>query len=30
MFLSKLSSAETLVNGLSGENKRWGENVKIL
>lgn len=24
MCLAKLSSAETLVNGLSGENERWG------
>ena len=30
MCLAKLSSAETLVNGLSGENKRWGENVTKL
>lgn len=30
MCLAKLSSAETLVNGLSGENKRWGENVSKL
>lgn len=30
MCLAKLSSAETLVNGLSGENKRWGENVAKL
>lgn len=28
--LDKLSSAEKLVNGLAGENKRWGENVKDL
>lgn len=28
--MAKLQSAETLVNGLSGENKRWGENVKQL
>lgn len=30
MCMAKLQSAETLVNGLSGENKRWGENVKQL
>lgn len=30
MCMAKLTSAETLVNGLSGENKRWGENVKQL
>ena len=28
--LAKLTSAEKLVNGLAGENKRWGENVKFL
>lgn len=28
--LEKLSAAEKLVNGLAGENKRWGENVKVL
>lgn len=26
----KLNAAEKLVNGLAGENKRWGENVKEL
>lgn len=26
----KLIAAEKLVNGLSGENKRWGENVQFL
>jgi dynein heavy chain len=26
----KLTAAEKLVNGLSGENKRWGENVQFL
>lgn len=30
MCLAKLSSAETLVNGLSGENERWGQNVRKL
>ena len=28
--MAKLTSAEKLVNGLAGENKRWGENVKFL
>lgn len=28
--MEKLSAAEKLVKGLAGENKRWGENVKIL
>jgi dynein heavy chain len=27
---NKLTAAEKLVNGLAGENKRWGENVKFL
>lgn len=27
---NKLTAAEKLVNGLSGENKRWGENVQFL
>ena len=30
MCMAKLKSAEMLVNGLSGENKRWGENVTKL
>lgn len=28
--MNKLSAAEKLVNGLSGENKRWSENVAFL
>ena len=28
--MEKLNAAERLVNGLAGENKRWGENVKFL
>jgi hypothetical protein len=28
--MEKLNSAEKLVKGLAGENKRWGENVKDL
>lgn len=27
---NKLTAAEKLVNGLAGENKRWGENVVFL
>jgi len=27
---TKLKSAEKLVNGLAGENKRWSENVVFL
>jgi len=27
---AKMSLANRLVNGLSGENKRWGENVVTL